>query len=417
MKKNINKIIKIMTIAIITIIIGITTAYSAPGLSVVLANQNPDPVTPGNLVEINIKVANSADKPIENAKIKMEANNNFKVAQGQINERNLGVIPAFSTSQGSRSYVIVRYLIEVSPNAPLGLNPVRFNVETTRGVSSFEFDISILNRNPILEINKINIDTLEAGKTQTLNIEIENKNPITLRNVEISLDLLSVDNRALSTLSGSNRKIINILKANEKKEITFEITANPDSMSKPYILPINIKFQDNLENKYEKQILGSVKVYSTPFVLLRLESQEKYSQGRGRFSFSISNPGTSAIKGMQVEFLESENYEIIDGKYQYIGDLNPDDFQTMQSNIFLYGNENTKIKAKLTYLDSYNNKKEEIVELPIRLYSEEQLLQFGIKNQRSSNPLSTYILIGILLIVTFIVGRKIGYKKGKNKLK
>ena len=411
-----NNHIKIIMITILAVIMGIQVAFSSPGLNVVLANQNPDPVSPGNFVEVNIKVANSGENSIEYAKIRMIENENFRIVQGRNNMRDLGVIPPFSTLPGSRSFVIAKYSIEVSPNTPLGLNPIQFQVETPGGTYFYDFYISIQEKNPTIQINSISVDTIEAGKSSKLSIEIQNRNSISLRNVIVNLDLASVDSRVLSMVSGSNQKLIPSMRPNEITTLEFEIAASPDAVAKPYLLPININFEDSFENSYSTSAIGSVRVYSPPLISLRLDSQDIYSEGKGRLSFAISNPGTSSIKGTQIEILNSPDYEVIDGKYQYIGDLNPDDFQTMQTQVFLYGNENTKINMKITYLDSYNVKNEEILEIPVTMYSREELEKFGIVSARQGFSVFGYILVLLIAIGAFIIGRKIGYKKAKKKL-
>lgn len=411
MTKNQN-LVKIL-ISVLLSILMLNAAYSAGGLNVVLANQNPDPVAPGNFVELNVKVSNSGNVGIQNAKITFVENNNFHIVKGKEKSKDIGIIPAYSSLDSATSYVMAKFLVEVAPNTPLGENPIEFSLDTSEGTYSYDFDITVQDANPTLIVNDFKINTVEAGKSEKLTIEIENTNSVTLNNVILSLGFNSVENDALSTLTGSSQKVISTLKPNERKIIEFEILVSPEATAKPYLLPLNISYEDTLGNSFSSVVYGSVKVYSKPLPLVKLDSQDIYTKGKGKFTLAVSNPGTSTIKGTQIEIMPSEDYTIIGGNFQYVGDLNPDDFQTVQMNIYLNNDTSATLKAKLTYLDSYNTKNEEIVEIPLKLYSNSELADFGITIPKTQ----TQSYVGYFLtIVTLVLGFYIGRKYEKKKL-
>jgi len=408
--KNLIKILVILIISIFTL----NAAYSAGGLNVVLANQNPDPVAPGNFVELNVKISNSGNVGIQNAKIIFIENNNFQIAKGKDSSKELGIIPAYSSLDSATSYVMAKFLVEVAPNTPLGENPVEFSLETSEGTYSYEFDITVQDANPTLVVNDFKINTVEAGKSEKLIIEIENTNTITLNNVILSLGFETVENSALSTLNGASQKVISTLNPNEKKTIEFDILVSPDAESKPYLLPVNFDYEDTLGNSFNETVYGSVKVYSKPLPLVKLDAQDIYTKGKGKFTLAVSNPGTSTVKGTQIEILPSEDYTIIGGNFQYVGDLNPDDFQTVQMNIYLNNAEKATLLTKITYLDSYNNKNEEIVEIPLKIYTTKELTDFGIEIPKTSTQSYVgYFLTIVTLIIGFYVGRRYEKKKAK----
>lgn len=411
-----NKNLFQILIAVLISILMLNAAYSAGGLNVVLANQNPDPVAPGNFVELNVKVSNSGNTGIQNAKIIFVENNNFHIVKGKAKSKDLGIIPAYSSLDSATSYVMAKFLVEVAPNTPLGENPVEFSVETSEGTYSYEFDVTVQDANPTLVVNDFKINTVEAGKSEQLSIEIENTNSVTLNNVILSLGFNSVENGALSTLSGASQKVISTLKPNEKKNVVFEILVSPDAEAKPYLLPLNLSYEDTLGNSFAQTIYGSVKVYSKPLPLVKLDSQDIYTKGKGKFTLAVSNPGTSTVKGTQIEILPSDDYTIIGGNFQYVGDLNPDDFQTVQMNIYLNNDNSATLKAKLTYLDSYNNKNEEIIEIPLKIYTTKELTDFGIAIPKTQTQSYVgYFLTIVTLVIGFYIGRR--YERKKEKVK
>lgn len=409
--------LKKIIIFMLMILVGIESVLAAASLNVVLSNQNPDPVTPGNYVYVNIKVSNLGDESVENAIISFVENANFQIAQGSELTKNLGIIPAYSGREGSSSFVIAKYKILVDEDTPLGLNTLKFEVDTPRGEFIYEFDVLVEDANPNIAVNTFNIETLSPGDSKKLTIELENKNSVDLKDIIVELNLQEVESNAFSTKSGSNQKIIPLLRAGEKQTLEFDLVASPDATAKPYLLPVDIMFEDSQGNNYTHQVLGSIQIYSEPKISLTVDSQEIYSKGTGRITLAIANPGTSSIKGTRVEILSSEKYEVIEGKYQYLGDLNPDDFQTIQSDINIESTEDVVLKVKLTYLDSYNNEQEKTIELPLQVYNQEELNRLGLPGQTQGAGIGTYIVGLLLILAAFIIGRKLGYKKGKKSRK
>lgn len=389
---------------LLVLLVSMAGAYASTGLNVVLSNQNPNPVSPGNYVFLNVQVANSGELAIDETTIQMLDNDNFKVAQGTNSIQNLGLIPPRSTDL-TGSFAIARYKVLVDDETPIGENTVEFVVRA-RGAQpvTFDFEVLVQDQNPTIELSKVELESIEAGNSQEATFIFENRNNVDLKNVIVTLDLKNVEDTVLSTKSGSNSFFIPTIEAYGKSEVKFGLVAAPDALSKPYLLPIDLTYEDALGNSYTKDVVASIKVFSEPELTFDIDSQEVYTEGRGRVTFALANPGTSTVKGVQVRFLDTENYEVIEGTYQYIGDLNPDDFQTIQANIYL-GLEAKELLAELSYSDSYNNRIVEQVSLPVKIYGELELEQFGLA-QKGGSSTSTLVIVAIVLVLVYF-----GYKK------
>lgn len=406
-----------MLVSILALIASFTAVFSASGLNVVLSNQNPDPVSPGNIVELNVKVSNPTDRQTGLIEVEFIENEYFKIVEGQEKIRALGIMPPFSSFASSTSYGIAKFQVKVSDETPIGTFPVRIKVSDPDGESFYDFDVSVLEENPKVEVKNINIETTEAGRSSQLSMEIENLNSIELQNVVITLNLDQVEDKILSTTSGSNQKIIRFLGSQESATVQFDLSVSPDALSKPYLLPATIEYEDTLENVYTEMVMGSVRVYSEPMVVVKLDSQEKFSTGRGKVTLSISNPGTSTVKGTQIEVMPSEDYSVLEGDFQYVGDLNPDDFQTVQIDSFVSNPQGATLKVKLTYLDSYNNKNEEIIDVPLKIYNQMKLQEYGIQKANDGSGSSTLIVYGIIAVLFFVIGMFFGKRRAKKKSK
>jgi hypothetical protein len=392
--------------------LGAASAAGSP--NVVLAEQNPDPVSPGNYVYLNVKVSNTAQEgTLEDVRLRFIENDNFQLAKGEdIVERAGSIGP---NSLDAPGYTIVKYKVLVDEDTPLGLNTAKIEVSAGNTDYTKEFDILVQDKNPRIEVTDISINQVEPGESTTMSLTILNKNSVTLRDILVNLGLDEVDGKTLSTKSGSNLKVIPTLQPGETKTLEFELVASPDADSKPYLLPISISYEDVLENAYEHDVMGSVQVYSPPQVKVTLDSQEVYSQGRGTITLAIANPGTSSVKGTQVEILSSDDYEVIEGKSQYIGDLNPDDFQTAQLEAFINTKNQTNLRVQLDYLDSYNQEQSEVIELPLKVYNQQELQRYGIGGSGGGSSWVGYLIGLILVIAAVFAGRKWGSKRAKRK--
>lgn len=412
----VKKIISIIASFLLVMILGVTAVSAAGGLNVALLNQNPDPVSPGNFVYLNVKVSNIGSDVIKEAYITFDENNNFEVAKGEDVEKNLGSLSAFSTSDNTNSFIVAKYKILVDENTPSGLNTVSFDVRTSSGTYTYDFDILVQDANPQILVKDIKIPQTKPGSNTKMSLTIENQNSITLKDVKVALDLADVDGKILNLNDGSNEQVIGDLKSGEFKTIEYDVVVSPEAESKPYLLPITISYDDNLENSFSTTFYGSVKVYSEPELSLTLNSQDIYTTGKGKFSLAIANPGSSKIKGVQLEVLESDDYEIIQGENQYVGDLNPDDFQTLQGDIYIKNADNAVLNVRLTYGDSYDNRETQNLEIPLKIYNDEQLKELGFSSNSSSGGSFVSYIVVILLtaIVTFFVVRR-SFKKRLGK--
>jgi hypothetical protein len=406
---------KLKIITILTLLIFGISAVSATGLNVILANQNPDPVTPGNFVFVNIKLTNTNSEDTASTFVSIIDDNHFKLAQGEDRRKNLGVIPALSSSTDSSSFIIAKYKVYVEENTPIGLNTLSLTVEESGKTYNYEFDILVQDSNPTIELvsSTLEEDFLKAGDSQQYTLTFENKNNVVLKDVIITLDLSNVEGQVLSTKSGSNQFYIDTISGKQQEEITLNLVATPNSDSKPYLLPITIEYEDALGNTYTKSVVSSVQIYSKPELTLELESQTKYTTGNGRYTLSIANPSPTTAKGVELRIISEDAYEVLDGGFQYIGDLDSDDFQTLQSDIFVF-NDDAVLKVELNYLDAYNKKITETREISLQLYSEDRLNELGLSGESDGGFSFTTIIV--LLIVgfgAFFFGRSKGYKKAR----
>lgn len=414
--KNIKDLYRSIAILLVLLLCA-GSVYSVSGLNAVLSSQNPDPVSPGNFVYLNVKISNIGEDNIQDVKISFVENNLFKLAAGSDLEKDLGVIPAYSGATGAGNFVVAKFKVKVDEKAPLGLNTAKFLVEGSGLTSEYEFDVLVQDKNPRIQINDFNVGTIQAGRDGILEMEIENVNTITLKDITISLGLDEVEGKVINLKDGSNKLVIPALSAGEKKKISFGLTVSPDAESKPYLLPVSISYEDSLDNEYSSDILGTVRVYSEPILSLNLDTQEFFETNiKSKITLAIANPSVSTIKGTQIEIVPTSDYGVVEGGFNYVGDLNPDDFQTVQSQILPKATDDFNIVIRAKYLDSYNREVEKTFSVPYTIYTSDEMKDLGIASVATGGSnVIIYIVSLVLIVFAFFIGKKVGFNKGKKK--
>ena len=162
-------------------------------------------------------------------------------------------------------------------------------------------------------------------------------------------------------------------------------------------MPITISYEDTLNNLYNQTYYTSLNVYSKPNLILDVESYEDNT-----INLALANVGTSNVKSVQIKVLESPDYNLTQAIYTYVGDLNPDDYEVLQTKLDSF-NDNPELKFELTYYDSYNKMFSEIKTFKINNFSME-------KEERGN----TFLYIIIVLVISAI-GFFYFRRKNKNK--
>ncbi|MEM4245554.1 MAG: hypothetical protein QXR60_05125, partial [Candidatus Nanoarchaeia archaeon] len=174
-----------------------------------------------------------------------------------------------------------------------------------------------------------------------------------------------------------------------------------DAESKAYQIPIEITYYDQLGNAYAKNNTIGLLVGAEPSFTLNLESADVFESGtRGKITISLSNTGPSQLKFVTLEILPTDDYTILSNSKSYLGNLDPDDFETSEYTIYVNKKGELPIKLKVTYKDSYNNDKEYVGEVKLKVYSYFEVRKYGLRTGGTS--ILVYIVYLLLIIFAYL---------------
>jgi len=145
----------------------------------------------------------------------------------------------------------------------------------------------------------------------------------------------------------------------------------------------------------ERQDVGEIglAVKGAPKIFAKIDSTEIHSKNKiGEVSITFVNNDIADLKFLTVELLESEDYKIINSNKEYVGDLDSDDFESVDFRLKIETRKDKlPLPLKLTYTDALNNKKIEEIETTLTIFSAKEL---GLESGNSAGIFITIIIVG-----------------------
>jgi len=252
-------------------------------------------------------------------------------------------------------------------------------------------------------------DYIAPGENAIVKIRIENSAKLHLDDVRIKLALPA----DFSFLDDVNQVKISRLESKESKNISFNVISSPSinegiydaSLIVNYVSYLGTNYANVGEDQQDNYTLGLI-VKGTPEIFAQIEKSGIYrGNDVGVVTIKFVNNGVGDAKFLTVELLESEGYEIISSNKDYIGDLDSDDFESVDFRIKVNKERTTDLLLKITYKDSLNKDYSKEFKLPLEIREAKEL---GIKTNGTS---TTIIVIIIIAVIGYLIYKK--YKKKK----
>lgn len=258
----------------------------------------------------------------------------------------LGALKATTSQQGAIS-------IKVREDATSTTSYVLIDVEYYDGTSSYKksFYIPItIRREPILEISNVKYsDALEPGKTLELSFDITNSGDGPAKDLKIILGQSDL----FTTTESSGEIIVKSLEPNNRENIRFNVTINPEASVGISSMPVELSYYDETKsNVYsETKSIGLTISGNADFVVTTKPGENFYYGSVGSIEISISNRGSAPAEYLTVKAQSNFGTEEF-----YIGSLDSDDSETIELVQDLRGvSEKYPISLEISYKDKFQN--------------------------------------------------------------
>lgn len=380
----------------------------SPSIKVDLIKQDPDPVEPGQQIEVSFKLDNNGTTA-QNVIFEIIPEYPFSLLPDESSTKSIGVL---GSSQYGRQSVIVKYKLKVAQDASDDSHElkIRYKIEDYNAWIRIEnFRVKVQSHDAILsaeEFYTVPSVAVPGDKTRLM-IGLRNYATSLLKNIKVSL---RIDDSTMpfSPIGSTNEKVISYINPQSNLSLEFDLLVDSSATSKAYKIPLNVVYSDRLNKNYSRTNLVTVIVGDTPNLGLTLERTDVYTSGSsGSVVLRIVNQGNPDIKFLNVKVLQNENVKVIGADEVYIGKLDSDDFSTAEFKLVVKGQNTVKIPVQLTYKDTNNNNYNQNKEAELQLYSSNEAKSLGLK---SSNN-----YLWILAVIVLIGGVYYYFKRRKNK--
>ena len=252
---------------------------------------------------------------------------------------------------------------------------------------------------------------IAPGETAEISIEIENTLGEDITNLHVKLDLSEVV--SFAPYQSGSAQVLESLDDEDDEVFDFDIIALPTASAGIYKIPVIITYLDESEESQSKNEEISLIINSHPELNIFSEDSILIRGQESFISLKIVNSGLSDIKFSYLTIKDIAGVQFLSEKKQYIGDIDSDDFDSVEYNVYVSEGVSSLIKVPVTlkYKDATNKEFEETREINLRIYSLKEAQEMGFAQKPNRN-----IFFGIGAIVVGYFGYRF-WKKRKLKKK
>ncbi|MBW2988240.1 COG1361 S-layer family protein [Candidatus Woesearchaeota archaeon] len=404
-----NKLLIVLVLFILSA--GFVWAAEKPGgVKITLINQEPDPVGPGEYLTLRFKIENLGTKPISNLYVKLDPSYPFSLDNPEDAIKFVGNL--WGGLEGDYG-VVVKYSVRVADDAAEGVNKIRLEYKSDESNlwTELEFDVNVRAIFDQVFVKEIDVEpeVIHAGDEANITFTLVNLGDTTMKDITLGLDFTSASIPFVPYTELSEKRI-KTLKPGQVGKLRFRIRADPNADSKLYKIPVTLQYTDMINNKYTKSDVLGLEIGGKPSLLVELEESAVLTPGStGEIVISIVNNGETDVKFLEVVVGESEEYVLIEGATQYIGNLDSDDYETVKVKLHLRSNSTRfELPVSLRYKDSLGNSYTHTATLKVPFFTSEEAIKYGlVKKSRTTGALVTIVIIVVgLLIYRFFKRRR-----------
>ena len=422
MKKNNFKNVLLILSTVIFLLAAVGIAHAAAlipdsaEIKVSLISQEPDPGTPGEVIDVRFKIENTGSTPTGNLIFEVIEKYPFTVYDKQIT-KNIGSLQGW---QKDSEGVIVLYKIKIDENAVQGTETldIRYKKEdiSQNWIYIKDFPINIRTRDLVISVESItsNPDPIPPGKDAKIDVKIKNYADSLIRDLKIKLDI-SDDDTPFAPVNSITEKKVYQLKSNEETSIRFNLVALPEADGGVYKIPFEMSYTDETGTQYTKDDIISLKIGSKPDLLITVDSSEIYQKKKsGEIVIKIINRGLGDLKLLNVKIIKTDDFNVLSQEEVYVGNIDSDDYETVEFTLDIKSKqEYITLPIEINYMDSNNNEYTQKKDISLRVLGSKDAKKAGLAKESSIGTIITVLIVITGLAVYFWRRRKKKKKKQK----
>jgi hypothetical protein len=293
-------------------------AVNGDQISVNLLNQNPDPASAGDIVELRLGIENLGDEVTENYNVEIVPTYPFTALQGESLVQEAGRIDDSTLGDNTK---ILRFKVRVDKDAIAGQYNIRVLTyeDGERNPNEMRlFGIEVESRESA-EIIYIDQVELLPGQITPMKFTINNVGSSPLR--ELTFYWENEDGIILP-VGSDNTRYVKYIDVGDKAELSYDVLASANADPDLYKLKLHLEYENPI-NSTTKTIVTTAGVY----VGGKTDFDVTYSgSSNGETSFSISNIGSVQAGSVTVRIPQQPGWRVTGSNSVIIGNLNKGDY-------------------------------------------------------------------------------------------
>jgi len=409
MNKNKILLITILILGIILKTVFAVNMVEGSKIDVSLISQEPDPVNPGEVVDLRFKIQNLGASPTENLVFEILPQYPFSVYKGSSQQK----VSSLQGLQKDDEGAIILYKIKVDEDAVEKEETIDIRYKEDKIGAPWiiieDFPVRIRTRDIVVSIEAITSspDPIPPGKESLVSFKIKNNADSLIRDLKIKLDMSSNDIPFVPIRSTTEKQIYQ-LDSKADIDLKFYLMAEPDAEGGVYKIPVIISYSDEIGTVYSKEDVISLKVASAPDLLATIDSTQIYSKNKaGEVIIKIVNRGLTNIKLLTAKLESCNDFEVLSQSEVYIGNIDSDDYETVEFTIDIKSREDIiNLPIELTYMDSTNKEFTQTKSVSLRMFSESDAEKAGMVEKKSIGFTIVFLIVAAGLGIYFWRKRK-----------
>ncbi|MBU0929623.1 MAG: hypothetical protein KJ623_00965 [Nanoarchaeota archaeon] len=383
---------KFKILFLMTLLLLVSFANASNDISMDLVSYNPIILTPGTYFTAVFQVENVNSENLTDIDFELDTDTGLSVESNS--KKNIDVLEPGKSIQ-------LTYNLRVNTDATSGYKDLTLSYDNSDSDSqTFSVFINSIETNLILD--SVQQQDFIPGNHGKLTINLDNKASYSLKNINIILDLT---NAPFAPVDSSNSKNIALMNSYGSQDIEFNLITLPTADAGTYKIPITITYFDEFSRSYNISSLISLTISAYPFLDVSIDQNSLIQNTQSTVTVKFVNRGLTGIKFLNVKLLSSNNYNILSADNFYIGDVDIDDYQTIDFQLNPKTAGTITLPLMISYKDANNKDYLTTLNLNTKVYNINEAKQLGLIKSSSFG----YIIFFLILIVGIILYLK--YRK------
>ena len=334
---------KIKLLLLILLLLPVVYANDVSDVQIVLSNYTPQPVTPGNIFNIEFKVKNLVNEQLTNLVFDLNSNKYFSVDTDEIR---------FNKLDPFEEKTLI-YSVEVKNDATTGFKKIDLDYEVDNDEETTSFNIQVKSIETTLIVTSVDSipNKIQPGQEAQVKINVKNQANFLLKDITLKLDLTS-NILPFAPIKSVTEQRMDSLSESQETQFIFDIISLPSAKPDIYKIPIKITYYDQFNQFYTKDDVIALIVSSTPALNVNIEKSELIESKKETLSINLVNRGLSNIKLLNVEILNSNQFNLLSSKNIYIGNLDSDDSEIIDLDLIPIKKNSVTIPLSITLNNS-----------------------------------------------------------------